>query len=250
MFDNIRFSVSDGVATITLARPEVSNGVDLATAGELRDAVTRVASDGAVRSVFIAGEGDRFCAGGDLAAMLAAPDRAEYVEQLALALDAVTLLLAELEKPVVAAVHGAVAGAGLALMLSCDLVLADESTKFVGAYSSIGFVPDCGLSWLLPRAVGQQRALEMLLTSRPVTAPEALSWGMLTAVTPNSAHDEGLQLAQDLADGPAWALGATRALIRGSWSADRAETGRREAATIARACVTPDAEALLKRFRR
>jgi 2-(1,2-epoxy-1,2-dihydrophenyl)acetyl-CoA isomerase len=245
----VRYSVSDGVGRITLNRPHLSNAIDLAMARELRDVVGRAAADDAVRTVLIDGGGERFCGGGDLASMLAAPDRAAYVEELALVLDDAVNAVGALDKAVVAGVHGAVAGAGLALVLSCDLVVADQSTRFVGAYSSVGFVPDCGLSWLLPRAVGQQRALELLLTPRRLSAPEAREWGLITTVVPDgSARGNAEKLAAELAAGPAWALGQTRALVRGAWASDRSAVGRTEAVTIARACATPESAALLKRL--
>ncbi|MFJ9565249.1 enoyl-CoA hydratase/isomerase family protein [Streptomyces fuscichromogenes] len=245
----VRYSVSDGVGRITLNRPDLSNAIDLATARELKDVVGRAADDDAVRTVLVDGEGERFCGGGDLASMLAAPDRTAYVEELALVLDDAMHAVAALDKVVVAGVHGAVAGASLALLLSCDLVVADQSTRFVGAYSSVGFVPDCGLSWLLPRAVGQQRALELLLTGRRLSAPEAHDWGLVTTVVPDgTARGSAEELAAELAAGPAWALGQTRALVRGAWASDRSAVGRAEAATIARASATPESAALLKRF--
>src|SRR3954452_13593856 len=102
--------------------------------------------------------------------MVASDDQPAYILELAGALDAATQRLAAVEKPVVGAVQGAVAGAGLAVMLSCDLVVAAPATKFVIAYPGVGLTPDCGVSWLLPRAIGQQRALHMALTNTPVTA--------------------------------------------------------------------------------
>lgn len=249
MSDGILYTVSGGIGRITLNRPDVSNALNLDVSRDLLEAALRAGVDDSVRVVVVDGAGPRFCGGGDLAAMEAAEDRARYVEESALVLDEAIQTVALLEKPVVAAVHGAVAGASLALMLSCDYIIAEESTRFVGAYSSVGFVPDCGLSWLLPRAVGTQRALDMLLTSRPLHSAEALSWGLVSQVVPDGeARARGTELARGFADGPAWALGQIRTLIRSAWSSDRGEAGRREAKTIAEACVTPESDARLKRF--
>lgn len=246
---SIGYEVVDGVGHIVLARPASSNAVDLPTAHALRDAVAAAAADEAVGAVLLTGEGTRFCAGGDVASMLAAADRAAYLEELAGSLDEALLALHRLEKPVVAAVRGAVAGAGLAVMLSCDLVVAEASTRFVSAYAGVGLTPDCGLSWLLPRAVGQQRALELLLTPRALTADEAHAWGLVTEVVPDAtAGDRAAGLARRLAAGPVFALGQARRLVRAGWELDRSATGRDEAVTIARAVVTPDATALLDRF--
>ena len=245
----VRYVVGDGIGHITLNRPSLSNAIDLATAQQLRNVMGWASADDEVRAVLIDGEGKRFCGGGDLASMVAAPDRARYVEDLAHVLDDAVNAVGTLEKPVVAGVHGAVAGAGLALILSCDLVIADESTRFVGAYSSVGFVPDCGLSWLLPRAVGQQRALELLMTARQLSAYEAHQWGLVATVVPDGdARTRAADLAADLAAGPAWALGQTRSLVRGSWAAERRAVGWAEASTIARACVRSESTALLQRF--
>jgi enoyl-CoA hydratase/carnithine racemase len=113
--------------------------------------------------------------------MVTAPDRASYVHELAATFEAGLRRLSELPVPVVAAVHGAVACAGLAVVLNCDVVIAARSTKFLMAYSAVGLTPDCGVSYLLPRAVGQQRALELALTGRTLSAEEAMAWGLVAA---------------------------------------------------------------------
>jgi 2-(1,2-epoxy-1,2-dihydrophenyl)acetyl-CoA isomerase len=246
----VLFDVRDGVATITLNRPEASNALDLATAHALHDAVMAAALDETVAAVLVLGQGRRFCAGGDLASMVRAQDRSGHLEQLASAADTALLALASIEKPVVAGVQGAVAGAGLAVMLSCDLVVADAQTKFLAAYAGVGLTPDCGLSWLLPRAVGQQRALELFLTPRTLTAQEALDWGMVTEVATDNLADRARDLANTLASGPGYALGQARRLVRNAWAVDRAAAGRNEATTIARAVTRPDATELLRRFAR
>jgi 2-(1,2-epoxy-1,2-dihydrophenyl)acetyl-CoA isomerase len=248
-FTGIRYSVTDGVARITLARPEMSNSVDLPTARSIAAAVQAAAADDAVRAVLVVGDGPRFCAGGDVASMAASDDRATYLLDLANALDGALQALANLEKPVVAAVQGAAAGAGLALVLACDVVVTARGTKFLTAYAGIGLTPDCGLSYLLPRAVGQQRALELALTGRVLSADDALAWGLVTEVV---EADELLvraeELAAKLAQGSVFALGQARRLIRTSWAQTRAESGADEALTISRAVETPEAQSLIKAF--
>lgn len=134
-------------------------------------------------------------------------------------------------------------------MLSCDLVVAGRQTRFVAAYSGVGLTPDCGLTWLLPRAVGQQRALDLLLTNRTLGAEQARDWGMVTGLVDDPETGErALSVARSLAEGPAAALGQTRRLVRASWEASRAETGADEARTIGRAVVTEDASLRLDRF--
>lgn len=246
--DLVRLDVTDGVGTVELNRPEAANALDLPLAEQLATVVERLAGPD-VRAVLVTGSGKRFCAGGDVRSFLAAEDPPAYLEQLASTADRALQRLAELDKPVVAAVHGAVAGAGLAVMLSCDVIVAAAGTKFVTAYAGIGLTPDCGLSWLLPRAVGQQRALELLLRPRTLTADEARDWGLVTEVVDAAAAlDRGHELASSLAAGPAFAFGQARRLVRSSYAAARAETGADEARTIAKAVQTDDAQRLIAAF--
>lgn len=247
----VSYAVADGVASIELNRPDASNAVDLLTAIQLGKVVDAAAADTSVHAVVVTGAGARFCAGGDVASMLEAEDRGPYVERLASTLDAVLQRLASLDKPVIVGVHGAVAGAGLAVMLSCDLVVAGRGTRFVAAYAGVGLTPDCGLTWLLPRAVGQQRALDLLLTNRTLGAEEARDWGLVTElVDDHEVVERAHAVARSLAEGPATALGQTRRLVRASWEASRTETGADESRTIGRAVVTEDASRLLDRFAR
>jgi 2-(1,2-epoxy-1,2-dihydrophenyl)acetyl-CoA isomerase len=245
----IDYGVANGVASIRLARAEVSNAIDLATAEVFGQAVDHALADPEVRVVLLSGDGPRFCAGGDVASMVAAQDQGAYLEELAGVLDRALQRLATGAKPVVAAVQGAVAGAGLAVMLSCDLIVADEATKFVSAYAGVGLTPDCGLSWLLPRAVGQNRALELLLTKRALRAAEALEWGLVTeVVAPGTALERARQIAAEMASGPAHAYGQARLLARRAAECGRTEIGAEEARVIADAVTTPYAQQRLRAF--
>ncbi|KRF21186.1 enoyl-CoA hydratase [Nocardioides sp. Soil797] len=246
MSDLVSYAVTDGVAHLELNRPEVSNAVDLPTAHALDAAIEAADNDDAVRAVLLTGAGKRFCAGGDVASMVASDsDQAAYLLELAGALDGALQRLTAMEKPVVGAVQGAVAGAGLGVMLSCDLVVAAPDTKFVIAYPGVGLTPDCGVSWLLPRAIGQQRALHLALTNKPIGSDVALDWGLVTELGDTSRAST---LAASLAAGPVFAHGQARRLIRGSFEADRAAVGQDEAETIARAVATDDAQRLLAAF--
>jgi 2-(1,2-epoxy-1,2-dihydrophenyl)acetyl-CoA isomerase len=227
----VEYDATDGVAHVRLNRADSANAFDLDTTRAFADVVGKAAQDGDVRAVLVSGAGARFCAGGDVASFAAADDQPAYIHQLATELDAAFQALAALEKPVVAAVHGAVAGAGLALILSCDLVVAAPGTKFAFAYPGIGFTPDCGVSYLLPRAIGQQRALAFALQGKPATADEALDWGLVTEVT-EEPLDRATEVARGLAGGPAIALGHVRRLLRQGWAMDRQQTGAEEARTI------------------
>ena len=153
----VLFDVRDSIARVTLNRPGQSNAFDLDTAREFSSVVERIAASEA-RAVLLTGNGPRFCAGGDVASMVVADDRAAYLRELATTLEAGLRAMSELPIPVIAAVQGAVAGAGLAVVLNADVVLASRSTKFLTAYAGIGLTPDCGVSYLLPRAVGHSNS--------------------------------------------------------------------------------------------
>lgn len=243
----VEYDVTDGVAHVRLNRPDSANAFDLDTTREFADAVAKAGNDGDVRAVLVSGAGARFCAGGDVASFAAADDQPAYIHQLATELDAAFQALAALEKPVVAAVQGAVAGAGLALMLSCDLVVAAQGTKFAFAYPGIGFTPDCGVSYLLPRAIGQQRALAFALQGKSATADEALDWGLVTEVAGDPlARATGT--ARALAGGPVTALGQVRRLLRQGWAMDRQQTGAEEARTITEMVRGAEAQELIRQF--
>lgn len=244
----VRFELDDGIGRITLARPELSNAIDLATARELGDCLTQAASP-QVRAVLVHGEGARFCAGGDVASFAAADDRTSYMRELATVLEAQLRRLSSLAKPVVCAVHGAVAGAGLAVLLNSDVVVAGRSTKFVMAYPGIALTPDCGVSYLLPRAVGQQRALEFALTGRVLRADDAREWGLVTEVVDDDAVTaRGLDVARALAAGPTHALAEAKRLIRSSWETARDAHARDEIATVAAAGGSQDAAERIATF--
>ncbi|WP_431875786.1 enoyl-CoA hydratase/isomerase family protein [Amycolatopsis sacchari] len=245
---SVRWEYTGGVGRITLDRPEVANALDLPTARELAEAVT-AAEAGDVRVVLLTGAGARFCAGGDVGSFLAAEEPPEYLHELASGVEAALRRLSGLPKPVVAGVRGAVAGAGLAFVLNADVVVAARSTKFRMAYAGIGLTPDCGVSYLLPRAIGTQRALELALTGRTLSAEEAREWGLVTEVVDDDALDgRAAALAGALADGPAGALGQAKRLIRSSFEVSRARSAADEAETIAAAVRTSEAQQLIERF--
>jgi 2-(1,2-epoxy-1,2-dihydrophenyl)acetyl-CoA isomerase len=246
--ETLRVAVEDGVAVLEMTRQQQSNSFDLPAARAFDDAVRAIELDDAVRVVLLTGAGKRFCAGGDVASMIAAEGRAAYLQELAEVLDGALQHLGTLSKPVVVAVQGAVAGAGIGVMLAGDIIVADRATKFVSAYESIGLTPDCGVSWLLPRVIGQQRALQFCLMPAAINADIALSWGLITEVVDDDAAGRALDIARSLAAGPAQALGQARRLLRSSWAADRPTSGADEARTIANAVTTAEATVLVEAF--
>ncbi|MBN9758230.1 Enoyl-CoA hydratase [Pseudonocardia sp. Ae406_Ps2] len=215
--------VADGVGTLRLNRPDRHNAVDRTLGAEFARAVDAVAADPAVRAVVLTG-GDRvFCVGGDVELFTGCAP-----EELPRVLREVTDLfhptverLSTMDAPVVAAVHGAAAGMGLALVCAADVVVAAEDAVFTTAYGGIGLTADGGLSWTLPRLVGLRRAQELFLTGRRLTAAEALEWGLVTRVVPAAEVDAvAREYATTIADGPTQAFGAVRRLLRRSSESD------------------------------
>lgn len=244
--DQVLVDVTDGIGRITLNRPDAANAFDLPTAHALGSAVERM-EVGDVRVVLVTGSGARFSAGGDVISFLTSGDPERYLFELATVLESHVRRLANLPKPVVAAVHGAVAGAGLAFALTADLVVAAPTTKFVMAYANLGLTPDCGVSYLLPRVVGLRRALDFTLNRRVLNAEEALNWGLVSTI-----DEDPLALATalgaQLAGAPAAALGQARRLLRTSYDVPRDEHAADEASTIATSIGTPEAQRLVARF--
>ena len=247
--DPLLLTVADGVATIELNRPTQFNALNIPLAKALANAVDAVAADDDARVLLLRGSGRMFCAGGDLTAMNAAPNRGSFLRELAGAAHRAILALEQLKKPVVAAVQGSAAGAGLSLTLASDLVLMGSSARLTSAYVGVGLTPDCGMSWLLPRAVGTKRALELTLTPRVLNAEEAVAWGIATAVVPDAElPSNATNMAQRLADGPYEAIGLTRHLVRSGASRSLSEHLDLEAASIASMSAGADAGARIVNF--
>ncbi|MEN8674066.1 enoyl-CoA hydratase-related protein [Nocardioides sp.] len=247
----VTVEVVDGLARISLARPAVANAVDLELARALRDALVGTVDDAAVRVVLLRGEGRMFCGGGDVPAMAEAPDPGDFLAAMAALVHEGLSALDRLTTPVVCAVQGAAAGAGLALALAADLVVAEESAVFVAGYPGIGLTPDCGMTFRLPRVVGEHRAMDLLLTNRRLTAGEALDWGMVNRVVPDgTVQDAAWSLARGLADGPAASLGVTRRLVRASAGTSYDEHLDLEAAEVKLAARTAESQALVAAFAR
>jgi 2-(1,2-epoxy-1,2-dihydrophenyl)acetyl-CoA isomerase len=230
----VLLDVRAGVARLTLNRPDVANAIDLDLARALAAATRRVRADPAVRVVLLTGAGSRFCAGGDVRGFAGVGDRlGDHLGELLGALHPAIADLGALEVPVVAAVQGSAAGAGISLLAAADLVVAAERTRFVLAYTSLGLVPDGGSTWSLPRAVGLRRALELALTNRPLDASEALAWGLVTRVVPDDElSDEAERLVTELAAGPPAALAAAKRLLKSGLGSSLDEQLTREAAAM------------------
>jgi 2-(1,2-epoxy-1,2-dihydrophenyl)acetyl-CoA isomerase len=218
MSDAVLYDVRDGVARVTINRPEAMNAADASVREGLRAAFEAAAEDAEVRAVLLTGAGDRaFCVGQDLKELLPLyeskdPDLGGIVAGFNEAITA----LASLEKPTVAAVNGAAAGAGASLAFACDFRIASKKATFTTSFSKIGLVPDTGGSWTLPRLVGAAKALELFMLSEPVRAEEALALGLVTNVVGEDVEGEALAFTQRLAAGPTVAYGYLKRLIAAS----------------------------------
>ncbi|MFJ6569525.1 enoyl-CoA hydratase-related protein [Streptomyces sp. NPDC091292] len=211
-----------GLARITLRRADAGNAIDLAMARGLLDAA-RACAHGSVRAVLLTGEGRSFCVGGDLREFGALSGAALERHLMAVtdALHDALRTFAGIDAPLVAAVQGAVAGAGIGLAAAADVTLAADDASFTAAYTGVGYSPDAGVSWSLPRLIGPKRALDLLLTNRRVPAGEAAAIGLVTRVTsPDRLAAEARRTAESLRRGPTAAFGATRRLVAAGLSAD------------------------------
>jgi 2-(1,2-epoxy-1,2-dihydrophenyl)acetyl-CoA isomerase len=218
-YQTILFEVDDGVARLTFNRPERLNSFTAQMHGEVAEALGEIERDVAIRTLLLTGAGRAFCAGQDLADRAVAPgdapvDLGDSVERYYAPL---VRRLAGLPKPVVCAVNGVAAGAGANIALACDIVIAAKSAKFIQSFANIGLIPDSGGTWVLPRLIGQARAMGLALTGEPLSAEKAEAWGMIWKCVDDDALDsESLGVARKFAAGPTRGLAATKALIRGS----------------------------------
>ena len=218
-FQTIRYATQDGVGSVTLNRPDRLNSFTAQMHEELAAALDAADADDKVRAILLTGEGRGFCAGQDLADRAVSPggeavDLGFTVEKY---WSPLVKRLAGRDKPVICAVNGVAAGAGANIALACDIVIAARSAKFIQSFANIGLIPDSGGTWILPRSIGQARALGLALTAEPLAAEKAEIWGLIwKCVDDDALPGEALALAKKLAAGPTRGLAATKHLIRAS----------------------------------
>lgn len=235
----LRYWREGAIAHIRFNRPSVLNAIDVPTANAFLAACQAASKDRDIRVVVISGEGRAFIAGGDLAAMKRSP--VETAQALIDPMHGGIALLAAMHAPVLASLHGAVAGGGLGVALACDLAIAAEGTRFNLAYANIGASSDCSTSWALPRLVGMRRAMEIALLGDTFDAAEALRIGLINRVVPAaSLQEETEKLALRLANGAPLALGRLKRLIRDSLERDLQAQLDAEAEGFAACAATED----------
>ncbi|MFW7415105.1 enoyl-CoA hydratase/isomerase family protein [Demequina sp. SO4-18] len=230
----IRLDTDDGVAHLTFDRPSRLNAFDFEMGKQYRDACVTAVSSPETRAILVTAEGPAFCAGGDVLAMAGAGVAGSEVTAGARVIHEGLAALTGSAIPVVVAARGAVAGGGIGLMLAGDHVVAGEDLRVAGRYADIGLTPDLGVSTLLARAVGERRALTLLLTPRELDADEALSWGAVAEVAADP-DARALEIARQWAGAAAGALGQAKRLVRASAHRPFADSLDDEAGSIGQA---------------
>jgi len=216
-YRTIEFTNEGGIARLTLNRPERLNSFTVEMHEEVQDALGKL--DGA-RVLVLTGAGRGFCAGQDLNDRAVAPGQSvDLGHSVETYYNPLIRKLTSLPFPVIARVNGVAAGAGANIALACDMVIAAKSAKFIQSFASIGLIPDSGGTWVLPRLVGQARALGLALTAEPLPAEQAAEWGLIWRAVADEALDGEVDaLAAKFASAPTRGLAAIKRMIRGSWS--------------------------------
>jgi len=220
---HILFEIEQGVARLTLNRPDVLNSFNRAMARELSDALASIATNTAVRAVLLTGAGRGFCAGQDLAEASprpdgTLPDLGDFVRE---GYNPIIRAIRKLEKPVLCAVNGVAAGAGANLAFACDLVFASREASFIQSFAKIGVIPDSGGTFILPRIVGLQRATALTMLAEKITAEQAEEWGLVyRVVEPPALVDVSFTVAAHLATQPTRGLGLIKRAFNRSLGVD------------------------------
>ena len=249
-YQHILYETGEGVATITLNRPDVLNSMNRAMAGELRQALAHGGADPDVRALLLTGAGRAFCAGQDLAEAMPkegpAPDLGDLVAR---GYNPIVRTVRQLDKPVVCAVNGVAAGAGANLAFACDFVLAASDASFIQSFSKIGLVPDTGGTFFLPRLVGMARATALMMLADKVTAQDAVAMGLiLRVVDAPKLLEEATALARQLATRPTRGLGLIKRALNASATNGLDEQLALEAQLQAEAGSTADYREGVKAF--
>jgi 2-(1,2-epoxy-1,2-dihydrophenyl)acetyl-CoA isomerase len=251
MPDTVLYDVTEGLATITLNRPDAMNALNNQLKSELRDTLRQAAADEAVRAVLLIGSGRAFCVGQDLKEHIRAledrgGDALTTVEEH---YNPIAIAIASMPKPVVAGVNGAAAGAGAGFAFAADYRVLAESAAFNTSFAAIALTADSGISWTLPRLVGPARAADLLLFPRSVRAAEAQELGLAHKVVPDDElADQATAVARKLAEGPTAAYAAIKESLAYGASHSLAETLEKEAELQVRAGATRDHKAAVEAF--
>lgn len=256
MTDSILFTVDDGLARLTLNRPASLNAFDADLAMAWRDVTAETVARDDVRAIMLDANGRAFCAGGDVLAMATGMGGGEDITSLAHVINEGILSLTTSAIPVVAAAHGTTAGGGLGILMCSDYAVVGAGSKIGSLYANIGLTPDLSVSAQLARAIGERRALQLVLQDRMLTASEAVEWGLVAeavegpdaAAEADAVRERAEQIARFWLAGAAGAYGHAKRLVRSQPSRTFAEQLAEEASSIGAAFDTPDAQARVAGF--
>lgn len=241
---SVTLQVQDGIARLTLNRASSSNAIDLDLARAFRHVVAELSERNDVRAVIVSGRGKTFCVGGDLKSFAAeGPNAPAYVHNIIENFHAGLLQLVNMPAPVIAAVQGAAAGAGLGLALAADIVVAADDARFVMAYTNAGVTPDGGAIWILFRLIGLHRALDLTLRNRVLSAQEAHHLGLVAELcAPSTLNARVSEIASVLAQGPTNAFAQAKRLLRQSFHTDLHTQLEAEGQTVVASFATADGQ--------
>ena len=218
-YENLKFDVENNIGRITLNRPNSANAITIPLVKELLDVAIRCESEEKVRVLILQGEGPIFCAGGDLKFMTEQKNLQAAISEMIGILHVALSKIDHLEAPMIGAITGTAAGAGLSLVSACDMAIAGENVKFSSAYTAAGLTPDGSSTFHLPRSIGKKRTMELMLTNRVLSSKEALDWGLINkVVNDEDVISETNKLAMKIAKGPTKAFGGVKEMLRQSFS--------------------------------
>lgn len=249
-YESLLYDLKDGVATITINRPDSANAMNPLMARELSEAALQADVNPEVRAILITGAGKMFCAGGDLDTFADAGGEVQaLIQQMATDLHVALSRFARCSAPVVAAVNGTAAGAGFSLSMAADIAIAANTAIFTMAYTNAGLSPDGGSTYFMPRKLGDRRARELMLTNRLLSAEEALDWGVVNQIVAEDILLEvAYEQAQKLAKGPTAAFGATKTLLTRTFETSLEAQMELESRAIAEMAITGDGQEGIKAF--
>ncbi len=248
--ETLRYNVENGIATITINRPDSANAMSPVMARELSEVTLESDVNPEVRAILITGSGKMFCAGGDLGIFADAGVGAKgLIQRMATDLHVALSRLARTDAPVIAAVNGTAAGAGFSLSMAADIAIAADTALFTMAYTNAGLSPDGGSTYFMPRKLGDRRTRELMLTNRLLTAEEAQDWGVVNQVVPaDDLIDIAYKQALKFAEGPTRAFGATKSLLNRSYETSLEAQMELESRSIAELVATDDGQEGIKAF--
>lgn len=247
--ESISYGVSDGIATLTLNRPAQKNALDLVMRSEIAEVMSAIRCDRGILALVIAGAGGAFCAGGDIRSMQEKDTSAEAARNRMMDLHLWLEEFLTLDRPVIAAVDGVAYGAGFALALAADFVLATPRARFCLSFLRLGLIPDCGVLYTLPRIVGTQRAKELIFSTREIDADEAKQMGIVFEIQPEDRLAErARQLALSFNQASPTALSLTKRALNASLNSDLGTMLEIEASGQAIARTTDYHRAAVSRF--